>query len=137
MNNSRLSYCIAQFPFGPSLHTAKILLQSPFNAAKPCVGEDESCEGDWSDQNAKGTLFQWMVIIFLYYLLPLQPLCFEACEVVAVSTITEPLGQHSLCPAPLPENGTPQCNSPQALKIALNFPSLCMCSLELQPCWMS
>lgn len=26
---------------------------------------------------------------------------------------------------------------PQALKIALNFPSLCMCSLEPQPCWMS
>lgn len=31
----------------------------------------------------------------------------------------------------------PTVQLPRALKIALNFPSLCMCSLELQPCWMS
>lgn len=31
----------------------------------------------------------------------------------------------------------PTVQLPQALKIALNFPSLCMCSLEPQPCWMS
>lgn len=31
----------------------------------------------------------------------------------------------------------PHSAAPQALEIALNFPSLCMCSLELQPCWMS
>lgn len=106
VNISILCHCIAQFPFVPSLLTAKILLQRPFNAAKPC-------KGDWSDQNAKGTLSQWMMIIFLYYFLPLQSVCFDACEVMVVSSFTEPLGQHTLCSAPLPENGTPQCNSPK------------------------
>lgn len=31
----------------------------------------------------------------------------------------------------------PTVQLPQALKIALNFPSLCLCSLEPQSCWMS
>lgn len=99
LNISIPYHCIAQFLFGPSLHTAKILFQRPFNAARPC-------KGDWSDQNAKGTFSQWMAIIFLYYFLPLQSVCFEGLHMPVRSwqcPVLLSLGQHTFCPAPLPE----------------------------------
>lgn len=79
-----------------------------------------------------------MVIIFLYYVLPLQSVCFEACEVMTVSSFMDWASwtAHSLSSTSSRE-WDPTVQLPQALKIALNFPSLCMCSLELQPCWMS